>query len=444
MRKIISENKRPDKKRAERTFAEVESVHMNKNIDGKSGATGDTNLFGINRPHESSEQRLEKQLLQLQRLEALGTLVGGIAHDFNNILNVITGHVSLMERWRTDPERFKRSYEAVRKATERGANTAKQLMTFARKTNAVMHRVNVGDVVQEIIDLLRETFPENIVFDLRIEAGMPFIPADPNQIHQALLNLCVNARDAMPKGGTIGIAVGKSRFGDVDKRVLSRGTDGYLVITVSDTGSGMEKEILEHIFEPFYTTKGGFGTGLGLAVVYGVMKSHNGFIDVNSVVGKGTSFSLYFPMPAKIADTPPEEKQQDDLPTGHGEMILAIEDEGPLKDFLHTILTESGYRVLLASNGLEGLQTYKEHTREIDLVILDMGLPEMSGTEVLTGLLLLNPDANVISASGYLEPEVEREALDIGAHEFLAKPYKIEELLTKVSRALGTRPRLST
>ncbi len=440
MKKIISEDELPYKKRAGRTFLEVESVRMNENTDGNSRAMGESNYFRVDRPREPREQRSDKQLLQSQRLEALMTLVGGIAHDFNNILNVITGHISLMERWRTDPERFKRSSEAVRKATERGANTAKQLMTFARTVDAAMERVNVADVVQEIIDLLKETFPRNLNFEVKIEKGTPAILADSNQIHQALLNLCVNARDAMPGGGTISIDVCKSRFGEMNDSLRARDTDGYLLVTVSDTGSGVEKEILEHIFEPFYTTKGGFGTGLGLAVVYGVMKSHNGFIDVRSTVGKGSSFSLYFPIPSPNSGSALEKSENADLPAGRGETILVIEDEGIFKDFLNTILTEGGYKVIFASNGLDGLQTYKVHKKEIDLVILDMDLPEMSGTEILAGLKLLNPQANIISASGHLESEVEREALNIGARDILAKPYKIEDILQKIDRALRTRP----
>lgn len=425
-----------DKQESAYASAERKRVHMKEYNDGESRPKGNRDYSGTDRAREGGEHRSEKQLLQSQRLEALGTLVGGIAHDFNNILNVITGHVTLMERWRTDPAKFMKSYEAVKKATERGANTAKQLLTFARKVDLVAERVSIGELIHEIVDLLKETFPENIAFNVTIEPNMPAIPADPNQIHQALLNLCVNARDAMPRGGSIHIDVRKVGLEDLGKHLRATRAERFVALSVSDSGSGMEKETLQHIFEPFFTTKDGFGTGLGLAVVYGVMKAHNGFIDVKSTAGKGTSFTLYFPVPGQGGGTQPAKKENVNLLTGHGEMILAIEDEEPLKDFLNTILTESGYRVLLASDGLEGLQTYREHAKEIDLVILDMGLPEMSGTEVLSGLLLLNPFAKVISASGYLEPEVKADALDIGALDFLAKPYRVEELLTKVHRAL--------
>lgn len=385
---------------------------------------------------ETGERQLEEELFQSQRLEALGTLVGGIAHDFNNILSVITGHVSLMERWRTNPERFMKSFEAVKKATERGAGTARQLLTFARKVEVVTERVRIGDVIKEIVELLKATFPEKIVFDVKIEGDIPSIPADSNQIHQALLNLCVNARDAMLKGGTISIVVKKIGRRDLNEHFPEVEADQYVKVTVSDTGSGMNHEILGHIFEPFFTTKGGRGTGLGLSVVYGIMKAHSGLIDVETRVGQGTTFSLYFPVPPQTIETLSGEKERVESPNGHGEVILAIEDEEPLRDILKAILEESGYKVLLAPDGIRGLQIYRDHLNEINLVLLDMGLPEMSGAEVLAGLLLLNPHVKVISASGYLEPEVEADAFEIGALDFLPKPYKVEELLMKVHRAL--------
>jgi nitrogen-specific signal transduction histidine kinase/CheY-like chemotaxis protein len=419
--------------------------HEGKKIYVRDSAVGVSNpavkqaSTGAHLSNGGVERQFEEQLFQSQRLEGLGTLVGGIAHDFNNILNVITGHVSLMDRWRTNPERFEKSFEAVKKATERGAGMARQLLTFARKVEVVPEWVDIGDAIEEIVGLLRATFPEKVVFDVRIEPDMPAIPADSNQIHQALLNLCVNARDAMLKGGTISIAaekIGRRELNDHFPEVVA---EQYVMVRVSDTGSGMEDEILAHIFEPFFTTKGGRGTGLGLAVVYGIMKAHDGFIDVETKVGTGTAFSLYFPIVRRVVESVPEENGGAESPNGHGELILAIEDEEPLRDFLKSILEESGYKVLLASDGMRGLQTYRDHLNEISIVLLDMGLPEMSGTEVLAGLLLLNPRVKVISASGYLEPEVKADAYEIGALDFLAKPYLVEELLMKVHRALQVR-----
>ncbi|MCL5268206.1 MAG: ATP-binding protein [Bacteroidetes bacterium] len=386
---------------------------------------------------ETGQRHWEDQLLQSQRLEALGTLVGGIAHDFNNILNVITGHVSLMERWRENPERFAKSFDAVKKATDRGAQTARQLLTFSRKAEVVTEHVKIGDVIEELTDLLREIFPEKIHFSIKIEPDIPIILADSNRIHQALLNLCMNARDAMPLSGTIAISAKGIGRAALNGRFRGAEADRYVQVEVSDSGSGIKKEELGHIFEPFFTTKrNGRGTGLGLSVVDWIMKAHNGFVDVESRVGTGTVFSLYFPVLPQTAGVLSGEKDRVESPKGGGEVILAIEDEEPLRDFLKTILEESGYRVLLASDGTEGLQTYMEHLNDIALVLLDMGLPEMSGAEVLAKLVLLNPQVRVISASGYVQPEVKADAFETGALDFLPKPYLVDELLMRVHRAL--------
>lgn len=386
---------------------------------------------------ESIERQLEEQLFQSQRLEALGTLVGGIAHDFNNILNVITGHVSLMERWRTDPDRFMKSFQAVKKATERGASTARQLLTFARKVEVTTGPVRIQDIVQEILDLLKATFPEKISFRTEIGDDIPTITADSNQIHQALLNLYMNARDAIADSGTISIIVRNASREVLTRHLLDADAGQYVELTVSDTGMGMDNETLGHIFEPFFTTKAaGRGTGLGLSVVYGIMKAHRGFIDVESRVGEGTMFSLYFPVASQTIESLPQEKERIDLPKGNNEVILVIEDEESLRDYLKTVLEENGYSVLLASDGKKGLRSYRDQMSHIDLVLLDMGLPEMGGGEVLRELVKVNSNVKVIAASGYIEPEVKIDAFEIGASEFLAKPYQTNELLMKVRNVL--------
>ncbi len=395
--------------------------------------------------NETGPRRWEDHVLQSQRLETLGTLVGGIAHDFNNILNVISGHVSLMERWREDPERFAKSFDAVKKATDRGAQTARQLLTFTRKVEVVTERVKIGEVIEELTGLLKEIFPEKIRFSIQIDSDIPVIRADSNRIHQALLNLCLNARDAMPDAGTIEITAKCVGRGVIDARFRGAEADRYVQIEVSDSGSGIKKEALGHIFEPFFTTKrDGHGTGLGLSVVDWIMKAHNGFVGVESRVGTGTAFSLYFPVLPQTTGVLSEEDKTAEAPGGAGEVILAIEDEEPLRDFLKTILEESGYKVLLASDGSEGLRIYMEHLSRIDLVLLDMGLPKMSGSEVLAKLMILNPRVRVISASGYVQPEVKAQAYEVGAIDFMPKPYLAEELLAKIHWALKALPQNPT
>ena len=434
---LIKERKRLKEHKTEYVRHDGKRVYVSENAVGEFDSSG--NLIGIRGYllDETNERQLEGELFQSQRLETLGTLVGGIAHDFNNILGVIVGHVALMDKWRQNQERFSKSFEAVKKATDRGAHIVKQLLTFARKVEIVTESVRVGDIIEELVALLDETLPEKIAFRVEIDPNIPSIHADSNQLHQVLLNLCVNARDAMPNGGTIVISATTVDRGILNGHFREVETDRYVQVKVKDTGTGMDKETISHIFEPFFTTKkAGHGTGLGLSVVYGIMKAHHGFVDVKSEVGQGTTFSLYFPIPAQTVEVPREKKKEGESPRGHGEMILAIEDEESLRDFLKTFLDDNGYKVLLAEDGLKGLLTYKEHMNEVNLVILDMGLPEMSGAEVLGELKTLNPGVKVILASGYLEPEIKADAFEAGAAGFLPKPYNVEELLAKVHTAL--------
>ena len=434
---LIREKKHLDEHKAKYVQRDGKWVYVSENAVGEFDSSG--NLIAIRGYllNETNEKELEGELFQSQRLETLGTMVGGIAHDFNNILSVIAGHTALMQKWRPSPERFAKSFDAVTKATNRGAGIVKQLLTFARKVDVVAQSVKIGDVIEELVTLLKETFPEKITFRVDVDSNIPSIHADSSQIHQVLLNLCVNARDAMPKGGTIEItatSVGREMlngsFSDVE-------SDRYVVVKVADTGTGMDKENLRRIFDPFFTTKkGGHGTGLGLSVVYGIMKGHHGFIDVKTKLGEGTTFLLYFPIPLQVIELPKQNEESGEIPRGNGEVILAVEDEEALRDFLKALLEDAGYNLLLASDGIKGLLEYKEHMKEVSVVILDMGLPEMTGAEVLAELMMLNPGVKVILASGYLEPEVKADALKIGAMDFLPKPYMVGDLLTKIHIAL--------
>lgn len=434
---LIRKKKRLKGHKAEYVNREGTVICVMENAAGEFDPSGNLIYIMGHLIDESSDQKLQEQLIQSQRLETLGTLVGGIAHDFNNILNVISGHTSLMEKWQSNPERFMKSFEAVKKATERGANTAKQLLTFARKVEVVTESVQIGDIIHELVLFLRETFPERIVFNIEIEPNIPLVRADSNQILQVLLNLCLNARDAMLDAGRISIFAKSVGHEELKRSFREVVTNRYVQVKVSDNGSGMDRETINHIFEPFFTTKRGErGTGLGLSVAYGIMKAHNGFVEVESQIGQGTTFSLFFPVYPQIMETLPMDRDIAEFPKGHGEVILAIEDEELLRDFLKTVLEENGYKVLLASDGLEGLRSYREHMNEVNLVLLDMGLPEMGGAEVLAGLEAFNPHVKVISASGYLEPEVKAVAFDTGALDFLPKPYMIGELLIKIHRVL--------
>ncbi len=388
---------------------------------------------------DTARRKVEGQLYQSQKLENLGTLVGGIGHDFNNLLAIISGHTSVISRAQFDQERFEASVEAIKKATKRGAHVVRQLLTFARKVDLVTESVNTGEIVDEIVTLCRETFSEKITFSIEIQKGLPTIHADPNQLHQVLLNLCVNARDAMPAGGTINISVSRISQNALNDDFDDVESQEYIQIKVTDTGvgMGMDNETMSHIFEPFFTTKKhGQGTGLGLSVVYGIIKSHHGFIGVKSKPHQGTTFSIYLPIPLQrieVTDVSPEILE---TIGGSGETILVVEDEAQIRDFVENTLRYSGYNVLSSSDGLEAAEVFARHESDIDLVLLDMGLPKMSGAELLSILKRLAPDLKVIAASGYLEPELKAEIFDQGAIDFLPKPYMASELLKRISRAL--------
>ncbi len=392
---------------------------MKYKTNEKAGYPRNYDYSNLRKANETDQRIVEEELIQSQSLEEIRALVGGIAHDINNVLNVITGHVSLMERWRTDPERFMKSFHAVKKATERGATTARQLLNFARDAKGSTGPVDVGEVIREIERLLKDTLPENIILDIEINPGIPALTVDSKLIRQALLSLCMSARDAMPEGGTISIVLNETGSAHVSTYDGSC-AEHFVQVTVSDTRCGV-----------------GSGSDRELSIVRAIVKACGGFIESKMDPDQGASFSMSFPLPTQGPEKRTEEVEKSDQHET-SELILAIEDEEPLKDFLRTVLTGGGYRVLLASNGLEGLQTYRDHMKEISLVLLDMGLPEMSGTEVLTGLLMLNPYAKVISAGGYLDRNVEVDALEIGALAFLPKPYMADELLTKVHQALHT------
>ena len=383
---------------------------------------------------------LQKQLIEAQKMESIGTLAGGIAHDFNNILGIIMGHASILEQMRPDPEKFLQSIQAINKATYRGANLVRQLLTFARKTDVTMQSVLINDILNELAKLLEDTLPKTIVMELNLEKKLPSILADPTQLHQVFLNLCVNARDAiMPKGGSISIASRIIRGASVLAKFDRADAMEYIVIDVADTGTGIDEATRSRIFEPFFTTKEkGKGTGLGLATVYGIVESHRGFIDVESTVGVGSTFHVYLPVePRQVKRDELEKVAEKEIPGGT-ETILVVEDEETLRDLVSFVLEGKGYRVLRASDGEEGLQLFTERMQEIALVLSDLGLPKISGEDLFRRMRQLKPEAKVILATGYIEPGTKSELLKAGARELIQKPYVPAEVLKKIREALDS------
>jgi PAS domain S-box-containing protein len=388
----------------------------------------------------TEQKKLQQELLQVQKMESIGTLAGGVAHDFNNILAIILAYTSAMERSAVDKKKILEYCRTITQAVKRGAALVRQILTFARKADIVLAPMSLPDLINEIISMLKQTFPKVINFKEIVDNDIPFINADRTQIHQAMLNLCVNARDAMPKGGLITIKAERRTIDQVQERVPAANQDSYICISITDTGEGMKEATRRRIFDPFFTTKEeGKGTGLGLAVVYGVIQSHNAFIDVESAVGHGTTFRLYFPIPLlseQMIDIP---SATESFIIGGTETILLVEDEEPLRDMVRLILKSKGYKVLTAQDGNEAIKKYKLHKDEIDIVLTDMGLPEMTGLDMFKKIKKVKTNVKAIFASGFFEPDVKSEIMKAGAKGFIQKPYSPDEILRILRGVLDTK-----
>ncbi|MFA6456474.1 MAG: PAS domain S-box protein, partial [Bacteroidota bacterium] len=389
---------------------------------------------------ELTKQSLEAQLQQSQKLESLGTLASGIAHDFNNILGIVLGHSSLIQLLHQNPQKVEQSIDAISKATQRGASLVKQLLTFARKTDVTVSAVNVNGVILEVRKLLIEIFPKTIIISESLQKDLPTITADANQIHQVLLNLCVNARDAMPNAGTLTITTSSIMGEAIQEQYINVTALQYVRIDIADTGIGMDETTRKRIFEPFFTTKDvGKGTGLGLATVFGIVERFNGFIDVQSTVGKGTTFTIYFPVRQHAPVVVQSANTQTVEIQGGTETILVIEDEESLRELLSVVLTTKGYTVFIAEDGQRGVEMYENHKNEIAVVLSDMGLPLLSGQHVAKSIRTMNPDAKIVIASGFIDPEIKSVMLQSGIKHFIQKPYSYDEVLQTVRTVIDAR-----
>jgi PAS domain S-box-containing protein len=389
----------------------------------------------------TDRKKLQQEILQSQKIQSIGTLAGGIAHDFNNILAIILIYASLLERSEDrSMEKILESSRAIARAVERGKELVRQILTFARKTNVVFEPISVVDLIHELLSMLKDTFPKVITFKENIDEDIPFIFADRAQIHQVILNLYVNARDAMPHGGTITIKVENQMKEHVQKRFPAADQDLYICISVTDTGEGIDKAIISRIFDPFFTTKEmGKGTGLGLAVVYGVLQSHHGFVDVESERELGTTFRLYFPVMQVREQIVTVPSIPESIAAGGTETILLVEDEELLVESVCRLLKSKGYKVYTAINGIEAIKLYDLHKQEIDIVITDMGLPGITGKDEFKILNELNSDVKVVLASGFFEPEMKLELLKAGAKGFIQKPYIPNDILRIIREVLDTK-----
>ena len=387
----------------------------------------------------TERKKLEEQFRQAQKMEGIGTLAGGIAHDFNNILGIILGYTTLMQRNKAEPAKVKQGLETITVAVERGASLVRQLLTFARRSDPSFQSIDVNETVRELTKMLAQTFPKIITISTQLEDKVPPVVADASQLHQALLNLSVNARDAMldeSNGTRARVLTLRTSVcpGSVVAARFSTASGGkYVCVSVADNGLGMDEATKNRIFEPFFTTKEvGKGTGLGLAVVYGVVDSHHGFIDVESRRGAGTTFSIFLPVQTGAEETAPAEGDTRSEPPGGHETILVVEDEVLLCDLLKGLFEQQGYRVLTAHDGKTAVEVYRNHKDEIALVLSDMGLPKLGGWEMFQAIKEINPHVKAVLASGYFEPRLKMDMVKAGAKDFIQKPYMSDAILQRV------------
>ena len=378
----------------------------------------------------TEKKRMEAQFLRAQRMESLGTLAGGIAHDLNNVLTPILMSLSML-RLRLSQPRDLELLTTLENSAHRGADMVKQIISFARGVEGRSLTLQPRDVVREVEHLVNETFPKSIAFSSICTADVAQVEGDPTQLHQVLLNLCLNARDAMPDGGRLEVRVSNVV---VDDQLIGLNREAqcglHVLFEVSDTGTGIPAELRDRIFDPFFTTKEvGKGTGLGLSTTLGIVRSHRGFTDLSSQVGKGTTFRIYIPATTSQAGRPAPGAAPTARKTGHGELVMIVDDESSIITAITHTLESFGYRITTARNGAEALDKFKSLPEKPSVVVTDMMMPVMDGPTLIQNLLQLQPSLPVIAASG-LNNHLSAQALSLGVKHFLLKPYNFEELLT--------------
>ena len=382
---------------------------------------------------------LEAQLRQSQKMESVGQLAAGVAHDFNNMLTIIQGHGGmLMARAAQNPELLD-STQAIYFAAERAANLTRQLLMFSRKNVMQPKPLDLREIVSQMSKMLQRLLGETIALEVRAPAQLPQIQGDTGMIEQVIMNLAVNARDAMPKGGSLTICTNPVIIDESYVHSHPEARPGaFICLRVSDTGTGMDAYTMARIFEPFFTTKEvGKGTGLGLATVYGIIKQHDGWIEVSSELGKGTSFSVFFPTVGQPVELTPSKPVPAPTVRGGKETVLIVEDEPVLRDMAHVILQDCGYNIIEASSGREALSVWEHHKERIDLLLTDMVMPEgVSGMELAHRLLEAKPELKIIFASGYSMDDLDTAFVRDGHALFLQKPYTHVTLAKAVRQCL--------
>jgi two-component system cell cycle sensor histidine kinase/response regulator CckA len=399
--------------------------------------TGGRTLYTVILRDISERMHLEEQLIQSQKMEGIGRLAGGVAHDFNNLLTVIFGYLGVASSQIEPDHRAQAALTHSREAAERAAKLTRQLLAFARKQIFTPRIFSVRDTISSVVPMLRRLIGEDVTLNVDLSPATGYVRADVGQFEQVIMNLTVNARDAMPSGGTLTISTRNQFLDEAYCRATAGASPGdHVVIDVADNGTGMPPEVLERLFEPFFTTKGpGKGTGLGLATCHGVIRQSGGHIAVKSTVDKGTTVSIYLPREPEDALAAFELKSATPASGGH-ETILLVEDNSMVRDLVHGSLTSAGYRVFAAENGSRAIHLAADTLGPIDLLVTDVVMPEMNGVRLAEAIQLTRPQIKVLYMSGYNEETILRHAAENQRIAFIPKPFTIDALLAKVRSVL--------
>ena len=411
------------------------------NIAPVRGGRREITHFIANKQDVTARKLLEQQVTQAQKMEAVGRLAGGVAHDFNNLLTIINGYAQLLTDRSSPQDPRWGIFEEIQMAGERAASLTRQLLAFSRRQVMEPRVLDLSSVLANTEKMLRRLIGEDIELVATLDPGLGLVKVDPGQIEQVVLNLAVNARDAMPEGGKLFIETSNVELDEDDVRRNPNMEPGkYVMVAVSDTGCGMDQETQAHIFEPFFTTKEkGKGTGLGLATVYGIVKQSGGSIWIYSEPGRGSTFKIYFPcVEEALSRSEPAEVRT--KPAKGKETVLVVEDEAGVRTLVCETLKSKGYKILQAEGAAQALKIAGQHTKPIHLLLTDVVMPETGGKELTKRLTTLHPETKVLYMSGYTDDAIVRHGISAGSMAFLKKPFAPNALVRKIREVLKTKP----